>query len=55
MRGHRIIAFIIAKAQSQIRLDRIQAFILKAVGADLIRQADATALLTQIQQQPFSI
>ena len=43
-------ALIGSKAQALVGLDGVGAAVLQFVGANLVKQADATALLTQIQQ-----
>ena len=53
MRGDRIIAFVIAEAEREIRFDSIQPLVLQTIGADFVDQANAAAFLPQIKHHAF--
>lgn len=50
-RREHVIAQISGEAEPAIRLDGVEALVLKLVGANLVHQADAAALLGQIEEQ----
>ena len=47
---HRVVAQVVCKTQLVICLDRVGALFLQAVRANLVDEADATAFLTQVEQ-----
>ncbi len=49
VRGHGVVAFVVAEAQRQVGLHGVEALVLQAVGADLVDQPDAAAFLTQVE------
>ncbi len=48
--GVAVVPHVLRQAQEMIRLDRIVALVLDRVGTDLIGQADAASLLTEVEQ-----
>ena len=47
-----VVARVDREAQVQVRVDRVVAVLLQLVGAQLVEQADAAALLGQVEQHP---
>ena len=50
-----VVSQIRFEAQLQIRLDRIAALILKAIGFDFVEEADAAPFLIEVQQHATSL
>ncbi len=48
--GDAVVALVVAEAQGLVGLDGVEAVVLQLVGADLVGQADAAALLAQVEQ-----
>ncbi len=45
-----IVALVIGEAQPQIRFDGVETAVLQRIGADFVDEADAAALLAEVQQ-----
>src|SRR5205823_4185091 len=52
--AHTVVALIGLESQALVRLDRVEAFVLQLVRANLVGKADPAAFLIQIQQHPAS-
>ena len=48
-RGNAVVALVIVKAESRVGIEGIEAVILQLIGPHLVGEAEATALLSQIQ------
>src|SRR5262249_3052766 len=50
-----VIALIRLEAEPLVRFDRVEAFVLQLVRADLVREADAASFLVEIQQNAAAL
>ena len=48
--AHAVVPLVGLEAEPLVGFDRVEPLVLQFVGADLVRQADAAALLVEIQQ-----
>ena len=49
VRGDAVVALVVAEAERQVGVDGVEAVVLQPVRADLVDQADAAALLAQVE------
>src|SRR5689334_12879907 len=54
LRRNPVVAAVVLEAELKIRLYRIEPLVLQRVGANLVRQTDATALLVHVQQHTLA-
>ena len=51
VRGDRVVALVVAEAQRQVGVHRVEAPVLKGVGLHLVEQADPAPFLTHVEDQ----
>src|SRR5204863_3772291 len=55
LRSNPIVAQVRGQPQAQVGLDRVEAFLLQLVGAQLVQQADAAALLGEVKDHSLAL
>jgi len=55
LRRDEVVAFVLAVAECEVGLVRVQSHVLQRVGVELGVEADATPLLAQVEQEPAGV